>query len=91
MYWRPRQLESLSLALRPTVKSSECDLLVHNVKNLQPDVLCRYVDSDWGTNIAHCRSVTGMAFMLAGSVVAYKMRYQPTVALFLTEAEFVAA
>ena len=50
-----------------------------------------YVDSDWGNDKAHRRSVTGMAHMLAGGVIAYKSKYQATVALSSTEAEFTAA
>jgi hypothetical protein len=37
------------------------------------------------------RSVSGIAFLLAGAVVAYKTRVQPTVSTSSTEAEFVAA
>jgi hypothetical protein len=36
------------------------------------------------------RSVSGIAFLLAGAVVAYKTRVQPTVSTSSTEAEFVA-
>ena len=50
-----------------------------------------YVDSDWGNDKAHRRSVTGMAHMLAGGVIAYKSKYQATVALSSTGAEFTAA
>ena len=50
-----------------------------------------YVDSDWGNDRAHQRSVTGMAHMLAGGVITYKAKYQATVALSLAEAEFTAA
>ena len=49
------------------------------------------MDSDWGNDKAHRRSVTGMAHMLAGGVIAYKSKYQATVALSSTEAEFTAA
>ena len=39
-----------------------------------------YVDSNWGNDKAHRQSVTGMAHMLAGGVIAYKSKYQATVA-----------
>ena len=50
-----------------------------------------YVDSNWGNDKAHRQSVTGMAHMLAGGVIAYKSKYQATVALSSTEAEFTVA
>ena len=50
-----------------------------------------YVDSDWASDIRHRRSVSGIAFLLAGAVVAYKTRVQPTVSTSSTEAEFIAA
>jgi hypothetical protein len=50
-----------------------------------------YVDSDWGSDHQHQRSISGIVFMLAGAAIFYKTRYQPTVALSSTEAEFAAA
>ena len=35
-----------------------------------------YVDSNLGNDKAHRQSVTGMAHMLAGGVIAYKSKYQ---------------
>jgi hypothetical protein len=35
--------------------------------------------------------VTGLVVMLAGGVIAYKSKYQPTTTLSSTEAEFTAA
>ena len=49
------------------------------------------VNSDWGDDKAHRRSVTGMAHMMAGGVMACKSKFQATVALSSTEAEFTAA
>ena len=49
------------------------------------------VDSDWGNDKAHRRSVTGMAHMSAGGAIACKSKFQATVALSSTEAEFTAA
>ena len=48
-------------------------------------------DSDWGSDRHHRRSITGIAQFLGGSVIAYKMKIQPVVALSSTEAEFYAA
>ena len=67
-------------------------------ENPQPDdvhmpqnILHGYMDSDWASDVAHRRSVSGIAILLAGAVVSYKSKLQPTVALSSTEAEFSAA
>jgi len=44
-------------------------------------------DSDWTTR----RSTSGFAFFLAGAVIAYLSKKQPTIALSSTEAEIMAA
>ena len=48
-----------------------------------------YCDSDWGTDRSHRRSVSGWFMLLAGAVILYKTKYQPTVAGSSTEAEFM--
>jgi len=50
-----------------------------------------FVDSDWAGDTSHRRSITGIAILFAGAVIAYKSRIQKTIALSSTEAEFVAA
>ena len=50
-----------------------------------------FVDSDWAGDTDHRKSITGIAIMFAGSVIAYKSKIQRTVALSSTEAEFTAA
>ena len=49
------------------------------------------VDSDWGGDVSHRRSVSGFALKMTGGVIYYKSRFQPTIALSSTEAEFAAA
>jgi hypothetical protein len=41
-------------------------------------------------DIRHRRSISGMVFFLAGAVVAWKTRVQPTIALSTSESEFLA-
>ena len=50
-----------------------------------------FVDSDWAGDTQHRHSITGIAIFLSGAVVAYKSKFQRTVALSSTEAEFAAA
>ena len=70
----------------------------YHYENSQPDevnkpqnILYGYMDSDWAGDVSHRRSVSGIAILLAGAVVSYKSKLQPTVALSSTEAEFAAA
>jgi len=50
-----------------------------------------FVDSDWGGDTSHRKSITGCTLFMAGAPVMYKTKMQLTVALSSTEAEFVAA
>ena len=50
-----------------------------------------YGDSDWATCVKTRRSFSGICIQLAGGTIAYMMKFQPTVALSSTEAEFMAA
>jgi len=55
------------------------------------NVLHTYADSDWTTCVKTRRSFGGIVFRLAGGTIAYKYKFQSTVAGSLTEAEFMAA
>ena len=35
-----------------------------------PDIIYKYVDSDWASDTCHRRSVSGIAFLLAGGAVS---------------------
>jgi hypothetical protein len=90
-YWRTKPLPHLPAHPAPPLFSQPNDLLIHDVCKIPPTTLFGYVDSDWAADTRHRRSVSGIAFKLAGSVVAYKTRYQPTVSTSSTEAELLAA
>lgn len=51
--------------------------------------LLGFVDADWGNCTIDRRSYTGMAFILAGAVISWESCKQRTVALSLTEAEYM--
>jgi hypothetical protein len=89
-FWRKIPVPDL-----PVIPAEACishsDILDTIPKSKQPNRLHAYVDSDWGSDRSHRRSVTGIAIMMAGGVIAYKSKYQPTIALSSTEAEFTAA
>lgn len=50
-----------------------------------------YADSDWATCVKTRRSFGGTVIRLARGTIAYKCKFQPTVAGSSTEAEFMAA
>ena len=70
--------------------SAPNDLLAEGRPKLRDMELNAFVDLDSGGD-RDWRSFTGLCLCLAGGVIAYKTRLQPTVALSSTEAEFMAA
>ena len=53
--------------------------------------LIGWTDSDWAQDIDSRRSVGGFVFEIAGGVVSWSSKKQPTVALSTVEAEYMAA
>lgn len=49
-----------------------------------------YVDADWGNCTVDRRSYTVFAFIINGAAVSWESKKQPTVALSMTEAEYMA-
>jgi hypothetical protein len=76
----------------PLPKSHLSDLLPLPFPSpTESSVVAGSVDSDWASNMHHRRSISGMAYLLAGGVIAYKTCVQPVISTSSTEAEFVAA
>jgi hypothetical protein len=67
------------------------DLLLHGRPQHDANIAVAYGDSDWATCVKTRRSFSGICIQLAGGTIAYKTKFQPTVALSSTEAEFMAA
>ena len=57
----------------------------------QHDIMFGAVDSDYGGDTSHRRSVTGIIVRMAGGTIFYKTKFQDTVSMSSTEAEFIAA
>jgi hypothetical protein len=88
-YWREEPVNSLPEVPLPSLHADNHDLEIHLDSDGTP--LSGYVNSDWGPDKKHHRSVTGMVIMYAGGAVGWKSKYQGTIAHSSTEAEFVAA
>ncbi len=76
----------------PQINSYHQDLLL-DVTCLDFNATTTYIysDSDWATCVKARRLFTGLCMHLAGGTITYKTRFQPTVALSCTEAEFMDA
>ena len=53
--------------------------------------LTGYVDSDFSGDFNDCKSTSGCIFFLNNGPVVWSSKKQPVIALFTTEAEFIAA
>jgi hypothetical protein len=73
--------------------NSNCQDLLLDVTHLDFNSTTAHIysDSDWATCVKTRRSFTGLCMHLAGGTIAYKTRFQPSVALSSTEAKFMAA
>jgi hypothetical protein len=90
IYWRPKLHPDLPVKPLPTVYKSTYETS-NTVDIDSPNTMHVAVDSDWGGDTSHRRSVTGLILRLAGGTILYKTKYQDTVSLSTTEAEFTAA
>mmetsp|Transcript_1212 Transcript_1212/g.1854 ORF Transcript_1212/g.1854 Transcript_1212/m.1854 type:complete len:275 (+) Transcript_1212:521-1345(+) len=85
-YWRDEPVESLPEGYLPTLHADNHTLEVPLQQNLSG-----FVDSDWAGDTLQRKSISGIAIMMAGGVIAYKSKRQEVISLSTTEAEFVAA
>ena len=88
-YWRPGANDyfDTSPLPQPTKQTHQPP----HVKDDAPNTLTGMVDSDWAGDTSHRKSVSGIVLKLAGGTIFYKTKYQDTIALPSTEAEFAAA
>ena len=87
-FWRDIPRSDLPLAPYP---STHPDNYTMAITPTDCPNMVAYVDADWATDTKHRKSVSGMVLMYAGGVIGYKTKYQDTIALSSTEAEFTAA
>jgi hypothetical protein len=89
-YWHTTPRDEFPEGPLPKINSNEHDLLLDKRPEYNADVLHAYTDSDWASCVK-TRRFEGSCIRLAGGTIAYKSKFQPTVAGSLTEAEFMSA
>ena len=89
--WHTKPRLELKEGPLPMVHSNKSDLLLDKFPEHDATTLHVYADSDWATCVKTRRSFGGTVIRLAGGTIAYKSKFQPTVAGSSTEAEFMAA
>ena len=87
-FWRKHLRDDLPTLKEPLIPPDNYDVTLPGIKSTE---LHGYVDADWASDTRTRRSLTGIGLFLAGAPIAYRARYQPTIALSSTESEFVAA
>ncbi len=90
-FWRPNPRTELLEGPPPPILSNKQDIMLGNRPQFDPSTTHAYADSDWATCVKTHRSFGGICICLAGGTIAYKCKFQPTVAGSSTEAEFMAA
>ena len=90
-FWRTTPHPELAEGPLPVVHSNKSDILLDSRPVHDATTLHVYADSDWATCVKTHRSFGGVCMRLAGGTIAYKTKFQPTVAGSSTEAEFMAA
>ena len=89
-YWRKEERSDCIHGNHPTTVEHN-NYVPENRTQQQADNLRATVDSDFANDVSHRKSVTGINIKMAGTSVYYKTKFQPTIALSSTEAEFTAA
>jgi hypothetical protein len=90
-FWHPSPQMELQEGPQPPIHSNRQDIMLENQPQFEPSIAHAYADSDWATCVKTQFSFGGICIRLAGGTIAYKCKFQPTVAGSSTEAEFMAA
>ena len=80
-YWQSQPWLDLREGPAPKINSNRNNLLLDQRKHHDPLTVVAYADSDWATCTKTRRSFTWVCIFLSGGVIAYKTKFQPTVAL----------
>ena len=85
-FWRKTKNKSLPKAPYPSTRSAPD---IPNIA-LHPTRPYVYADSDWASDYATRKSVSGIALMFAEAIILYKTQFQKATALSSTEGELYA-
>jgi hypothetical protein len=91
IFWHTAPRDELLEGPLPLINSNKQDLLLENRPQYDANILHAYADLDWATCVKTRRLFGGTCIHLAGCTIAYKCKFQPTVAGSSTEAKFMAA
>jgi len=71
----------------------DCETRLGNLEigNGKPRVLQGYIDVDYAKNLDQRRFMTGYVFTVAECIISWKAELQDSIALSMTEAEYMAA
>jgi hypothetical protein len=89
-FWRTAAQLEFPEGPLPQVNSKQLDLLLDDRPHHNAIVVVAYGNSDWTACVKTRHSLSRICIQLAGGTIAYKTRFQPTVALSTTEAKFMA-
>ena len=89
-YWKPNIDNRLPHKSAPICRSLKSDILTKDTKY---DEVKGYAcsDSTWGADISHRHSVSGMLFFLCGAAIAWVTKFQKSITMSSTEAEYVSS
>jgi hypothetical protein len=90
-FWWTHPCMELPKGPLTTVNSTHQNILLDNRPQLDAHIAHAYANSDWATCTKTGRLFGGTCIRLAGGTIAYKCKFQPTIAGSSTEAEFMAA
>jgi dUTP pyrophosphatase len=92
-FWRKAPRKDLPQGQIPKCKKDNNykEEEIHERSQPGHTVMFGAVDSDYAGDTTHRRSVTGIILRIAGGTIFYKTKFQDTIALSSTEAEFTAA
>ena len=91
IYWRKQPNNDIKNNYEPTAITPLHEWSANMDRSIHVPLLYNFVDSDWASDTSHHQSVSGITYIMAGVVVICKTKFQQTVAMSSTEAEFVAA
>ena len=92
-FWRKSNRNDLPPGLIPICKEdlNYNESEIHERSQPGHAVMFGAVDSDYAGDTTHRKSVTGIILRIAGGTIFYKTKFQDTIAMSSTEAEFTAA